>query len=406
MLTKDLLKFHLRKGEVQPDFVAVEDESLLALAEQLIGFYTQEGEIRRGHLDEEIEEFLRTCRPLAVAKGFNKLLQDRCEFAHTDETDHPARRAGILQQAAELLADGGVETPTQFRQMVTGSPGRAELYADLPANERLVKFRSLTARQLLQRYNVAQVQGLLFSAGSLTLHTRNENAANLRRAFKFLKFFRLLARIYKEDDDSLRVEIDGPLSIVKSARKYGLQLASFFPAVCHLKTWQIEAAVTVKKRDCRLLLDQETGLVSHYRNLSAYVPEEVLMFAKHFEKKGRGWKLTRETPFISMDSGEIIFPDFTFENESGERVYLELFHRWHRGALLPRLRYCIAKGEGPLFIGIDKALYKGELKDLLETGVLPEHRFFTFRDYPTVTKVQKCLDGYSTSPPELFDNLS
>ena len=393
MLTKDALKFHIRRGQVYPDFIRPDDQHLLSLSEQLLGFYRQDGDIRRGHLDEDIDSFLRGCSDVNLAKGLNKLLQDRCEFAHSDDTDHVARRVEILGRASGVLRDSPCDTPEQFRALVTGEENPAQLYADLPVNERLIKFRDFTPKQLLERYNVALVQGLLFTAAKLILHTRKEGAANLRRMFKFLKFFRLLARIFKEGDDVLRVEIDGPLSIVSSARKYGLQLASFFPAVCHLASWEIDAEVTVRKRDCKLKLDQSSELVSHYRNMSAYVPEEVMMFARHFEEKGKGWKMVKDAPFISMDGGEVIFPDFTFENGSGKRVFLELFHRWHRSALLPRLRYCIAKGDGPLILGIDRALYKGELKDLLDTGVLSENRFFLFRDYPTVTKVQKCLDS-------------
>ena len=44
-------------------------------------------------------------------------------------------------------------------------------------------------------------------------------------------------------------------------------------------------------------------------------------------------------------------------------------------------------------IDISPSMDHGELKDLLDTGVLAESRFFLFRDYPTVTKVQKCLDS-------------
>ena len=95
-----------------------------------------------------------------------------------------------------------------------------------------------------------------------------------------------------------------------------------------------------------------------------------------------------------MGEAEIVFPDFTFEDENGRQIYLELFHRWHRGSLLPRLRYCISKGDQPLILGIDTSLAKGELKELLDSGLLPKHRYFTFRDYPTVNKVLKCLKGF------------
>ncbi len=397
MLTKDLLKHSTRRGKVYPYFVKPDDARMEDIASRMISFFSSGENTKRGEIEETVATYIRGCPRQFEAKGFKKLLFDRSDFSHPEEIDYEENRAAILARASIYHKDHTFDSPELLRQVVYGGEPKRALYADLPDNERLVKFRAVYPKQLLHRYNLAQVQGLLFTASAITIRTADPKAANLRRMFKFLRFFRLLSRIYREENGSLRLQIDGPLSILESSRKYGLQLASFFPAVCLLDHWELNADVTAKKKDCKLELNHESGLVSHYRNFSAYVPDEVAMFASQFKKDADGWTINPKTPFINLGDGEVIFPDFTFEDENGEQVYLELFHRWHRGNLLPRLRMCIAKGERPLILGIDLSLMTDELKELLNSGLLAEHRYFTFRDYPSVRKVMKCLKEFGDS---------
>ena len=377
-----------------PDFITANDPSLLGLAKNLKDVYSQGGSRRRGDIEDLAENYVTTFPNLKISKGLNKLLLDRCEFALKDGVDFSGRRSEILNLAAELLNGDRSETPKSFRQRVLGQEETASLYADLPHNEKLIKFKEIFPKQLLERYNVALVQGLLFTANNLTIRTKENQAANLRRVFKFLKFFRLLSRIFRDDDATLRIEIDGPLSVLDSARKYGLQLASFFPAVCHLSDWQLACEVKAKNRRCTLQLDHTSALVSHYRNLSAYVPEEVMMFANHFKETVEDWSMTPNTPFINIGGAEFMFPDFTFVNSDKKQVYLELFHRWHRGNLLPRLRFCIANPNQPIILGIDRHLFNEDIKALLSTNVLPPDRYFIFSDYPTVNKILTCLRSF------------
>ena len=364
------------------------------MAKALLSIYAEHIEKRRGDIETAVDCLVTVFPDLKIAKGLNKLILDRCEFAHENDVDYSATRIDILGRAAEAFVTDNSGSPGMFRQRVLGenNSNTRSLYTDLPHNERLKKFKEFRPKELLERYNVALVQGLLLTANTITVRTKEKNAANLRRVFKFLKFFRLLARTYSDRDSGLRMEIDGPMSILDSARKYGMQLASFFPAACLLQDWQLICEVRTKKRVGKLTLDQTSGLVSHYRNLSAYVPEEVMMFATHFKKTVDGWSMTPNTPFINIGGAEFMFPDFTFLNSSGKQVYLELFHRWHRINLLPRIRFCVENIESPIILGIDRNLLTPQVETAIADSGLPSFRYFTFSDYPTVTKVKNCLD--------------
>lgn len=124
----------------------------------------------------------------------------------------------------------------------------SDIYGDLPDNERLTGWRPLYPAELLHRYNIALVQGLLVYADDLEVTAADSNPAELRRLFKYLRFFRLLAEIRRlkpkgKGKVAVGMKISGPFSIFANTRKYALQLAAFFPALVNLESWSLSAEI-------------------------------------------------------------------------------------------------------------------------------------------------------------------
>ncbi|GAA4892921.1 DUF790 family protein [Ferrimonas pelagia] len=392
MLTKDLLSYSLKSTRIIPHFIDVDAPPLLQFAEQLLAIFDADSGKTREAIETEAELYLQGQADLKFAKGLYKILLDHANFTLAEDNAGP-RRSAILTAAAAQLKGTAPQTLQQYRDAVAAQSQQVidtPLYPDLPAFEQLTRIKSFTPRQLLQRYNMAQVQALLLSTQSLTLTTNDMSAANLRRIFKCLKFFRLLAEI-KQSKDKTTVVIDGPLSLLEGSRKYGLQIASFFPIICLLEQWQISAKVQPKRAVKTLKLDESAQLISHYRHMSAYVPEEVKLFAKHFADTVEDWHFVAESPFLKRPKGRLIFPDFTLQHRSGVIVYLEIFHRWHRGPLTQRLEE-LEKMKEPLILAIDRFLLKGDWQDSIDS--LDNNRHFLFSEYPTVSRLKKTLDGY------------
>jgi uncharacterized protein len=403
MLTKDLVKFRKQGKYVRPNFIATDNSALLQIAEDLLIVYQgqEEGEnLTRGEIEELVEPVLKSHRDLKLTRGFNKLILDRCEFSQAEDFDYPAQRREIFLKAAELLKQGPENHEEYHKKMRNDSEfAKHDIFADLPENETLTKFKQLFPRELLERYNCAQVQGLLFHASEMEVKVSSPDPAELRRLFKYLKFFRLLAEIKQlkspageKDTLVMQLKISGPASMLENSRKYGLQLAVFFPAICALKKWQLKADVKLTNNIYRLNLDETANLVSHYRNFSAYIPEEIVMFHRLFKEKINDWKISGETPFIKTQKQEIVFPDLNFQNKDGKIIHLELFHRWHRGALLKRLEFCEANPDLLLLLGVDRSLIKGDLTQLLENSTYFQKKGFLFRDFPGVARVNKLLN--------------
>lgn len=402
MLTKDLLLCRSRAGRLRPQFLSVESEPALGLAERLLSAYEPEAGRTREEIEELTEVAVTSFGNLRVGRGLLKVIDDRAEFTGPQDIDYTAGRRQLFRLAAELLQSGRYEDEASYRrELATRAQGwplspEAAYFADLPANDRLSGMRVLNARQVIERYNVGLVQGLLLRASQLTLETwATEETARLRRLMKYLRFFRLLCVVQRRDDGGLRFTVDGPGSVLEHSRRYGLQLAEFFPSVCSLRRWRLTAEVEWQERRQRLELDETSGLVCPYHNYAAVVPEEFRLFERYFQEQSRTWQLSESSSFMECPGGEIVFPDFSFQDASGVTVHLELFHRWHAGQLPHRLEQVTETELGRHYLmGVDRALLRDEeLAARLQDSPWFQTHGFLFREYPTVEKVQKALQA-------------
>jgi predicted nuclease of restriction endonuclease-like RecB superfamily len=183
---------------------------------------------------------------------------------------------------------------------------------------------------------------------------------------------------------------------LENARKYGLLLGSFFPAVLNLKRYTLEAEITLRSRKGKLILDEKSGLVSHYRNISAYVPEEIRLFHRSIKEKGEEWQIIGETPFINMGKEGVCFPDLSFRNREGKVCHLELFHRWHKHTFPKRLAFLEEHPETDLILGADRGAVPDDTFAALEEKYpAAAKRVFRFRDFPGVETVLRMLNKYA-----------
>lgn len=410
MLTRELLRFRRRNGFL-PAFIDPTDPKLLEFASELLAAHqgAVESHMRRAELEELIDVQLKGARDPKLAAGLNKLVLDRCSFDPVQLVDYPAERKKLFLAAAKALPQAGGSIDA-YRETFLAEEGGADfmasdIYGDLPDNERLTGWRPLYPAELLNRYNVALVQGLLVYAEDLDVTVSDSNPAELRRLFKYLRFFRLLAETSRrrgKGKSVVSLRISGPFSIFANTRKYALQLAAFFPALVNLEEWSLTANIRLGENRGVLKLDRTSGLVSHYRNFSSYVPEEIRMFHKLFREQAAEWRIVGESPFIDGGAQEIVFPDLSFRRESdGRTIHLELFHRWHRGQLERRLELLERDPGIQLIAGVDRALADDDAWRILTEQEHPALavRLFRFRDFPGVDRVKRVLDAFAEANP-------
>jgi hypothetical protein len=278
-----------------------------------------------------------------VERGLAKLLLDRCTFETRAKADPAALREALFDRAATAWRTRPLAELPQWRAGALREAGAAlgvsaeeaeeTLYADLEANQALAAFAALPPERLLLRYNVALVQGLLLRADALEVRAPWPEPARLRQLFRWLKFFGLLFEAHREGHGEgapagggLRLTVDGPLSVLEHAGRYGMNLAQFCAALLLWPgPWRLAARVRVGRRaqPAALELEPHPWLKSPLPDQGAWVPEAVRAFVAAFNAQPGSWRAEAAERVVPLPGNAYLIPDFEFVAGDGRRVLLE-----------------------------------------------------------------------------------
>lgn len=352
MLTGRLLDHSRRNGVLSPRFVDPAKPGHLALAEALLGLLATQVGRPRGEVEAALGELGAPDVPARLAPGLVHLLLRRCTFEVSAATDPQLLRAGIFDAAAPAWGgqaasrDAGAaayipppaslaELPAWRERVLRAAGGglglspaaaEAQLFADLPDNQRLQELRPITAEGLLYRYNVAQVQGLLLQAERLTLTAPWPPVTRLRQLMRYLKFFGLLYSLRREGD-ALQLTADGPLSLLGATGRYGMNLAQFFPALLLWPdNWRLTASVRLRpgQPTAELTVQPHPWLRSHYPDQGQWVPEELAAFIDGMATRGQGWQAEPAAELLPLPDNRFLIPDVVLRHPGdGRRFFLE-----------------------------------------------------------------------------------
>ena len=410
MLTKDLLQYKIKSGQILPQFVNPTDEQLLVIAEQLITIFESAINTPRATLLEASKQVIdSTPKAPIIKRGLEKLLLDRTEFDTAPNEALIAFRQKLFTETSRLLSQEQFQDYEDYQRRVLETIAdesrpeatpteevelRAKLYADLPSNQPVLTFNTLSAERLLHRYNAAQVQGLLLHCNSLTLKLSDSMTAELRQLFKYLRFNQLLSTIRKEEE-LYEITVDGPLNLFYKTKRYGMNLANFFLAVLHQPKWELSAEIQFRnKRVSRLSLDESCGIKPISQQFLAYIPEDIQLFQTMLKNKTDDWQIRPGSQFLPLAGDFYCFPDYQLVHNSGVETAIELFHPWHQGHLIARLNTLAEQKDVSLILGVSKELEKKPLiAEALETSTYFSQFGFTFRDVPTMRSLLPILNS-------------
>ncbi|MBE6380078.1 MAG: DUF790 family protein [Lentisphaerae bacterium] len=404
MLNRDLLQYHAANGRISVRFVQIQPE-VLNLASTLLELYDAalKKKLSRTELDDQLEPFLKNPRGGKLAAGFNKLIKDHCEFVSAaDCEDPPARREIIFKTAAQFLQSPPDDPKFYRRLTATALPENTalpeDIYSDLPEFDRLQSVPPWSSADLCNLYNTALVQGLLFYADKLELTVVDTEPMVLRKFMRRLKFYRLLAEVKKSSACEIKLTLSGPAALFGENRKYGLQLAAFFPVILLLKNWKLRAVLKLRdnREDILNLTSEKCSLKSSVRRWVECLPDEVALFIRTFRNAAGNWQEAPEAELPRIAGQGIFFPDFSFMRTDAAKmvVHVELFHRYYNHALENRLDFLLQTPGFPLVVGIDRAaLGKDGERQLQEKYAALSDQIFFFSNYPGAERVRKMLDN-------------
>jgi predicted nuclease of restriction endonuclease-like RecB superfamily len=411
MLRSEHVMARLNRGRLVPHKLPPDDTRVLDVAEVICDLYAGHVGSPRSRLERELTAMeedlgpgLDPRRGFRIVRALAKLLEERAGWSSPTESDPYTLRTRIFELAAALpeppAAERGLlETPTRedVLSQVAVETGvvdpAASMYADRQGAQLLGDFERPSPGDLVRRYNVAQIQGVLYSAKELVVDLGE--GADARLVFHYVK---TLGLIYDLEPLSRghRLRLDGPLSIFGGTRRYGLRLAKFLPGLLLTSPWKLSANVDWKGRDTVLELDSETaGLDSHYlgpkHEREADDVRGAFVRAWERAKDTGGWKLERGGHVLAFpERRAALVPDFTLRRaDTGEVVQLEILGFWSERNLVERvslLREAETQGHRVLVAASEKLGTSQEaLSSAVEGGVVP------FKDRLAVKPVLSAL---------------
>ena len=358
MLRGEHVMARLVRGRLVPHKLPTDDERATDVAETLVALYANHAgksraslEAELALLEEELGPRLDPRRGFRIVRALAKLLEEKAAWAPPTEADPYTLRTRLFELAAALpelpsttgtLLEGS--TREDLLSRVAGETGvedpAALMYADRQGAQLLAVFEPPSPEALISRYNVAQIQGVLYAAQELTVDLGK--GADARLVFHYVKLLGLIYRL-EPTARGYRLHLDGPLSLFGSTRKYGLRLAKLLPGLLLTGPWQLHASVSWKGRKATLELDSgAAGLASHYRGPSDVGEGDVReAFLRSWEraKDKDGWELEPASGILPVPRLKTaLVPDFALKNaETGEEAHLEILGFWSERHLVERV---------------------------------------------------------------------
>lgn len=345
MLTSDLAMSWRRGRSIGPRLLNASDPALLRTAEALVSIVSANVGETRGALETELDEYIGSGTDYRVLRGLIKLLMDRCTFETVSVVDPFALRRKVFERARDVHP---VPPSGPIRDRVLADVAEAlvlpiarieeALYADLEENQRLVDFADPGARELLENYNVAQAQALLYRAIRMEISIRVDDAVEYRALFDAIKAYRLIHTIGGDARSGYEITLDGPVSLFHRSQKYGVQMAVFLPALLERSGWRMRAEIDVRPKG-RAVFELDS-VRTELRSPDKASPRDrhpaVEKILAGILKKTGSWRAEPATQIV--DLGDTAFvPDLVVRHDDGTVVFVEVVGFWTPKSLAERL---------------------------------------------------------------------
>ena len=369
MLTSDLLLTRTEGPYLYPRYVRTDAPRFTRLAEELIALYAAHTGKPRRELTTALSQYAEDRTDFRIQRGLAKLLRDdRCEFEEQAVVTPLEIRGRLFALAREnhpvvlqpdhihpvtkdeLIAEVAREYKAEPEQIAWA------LYADLAENHILTRFDPPEPAWLLQRYNVALAQALLYRCVRMKLSVFRNIPSRYKQLFKFIKFYQLMHAIEGDLDSGYEILLDGPVSMFRLSQKYGLKLAVFLPALLLCTRWKMEAEIVTAEGEQRYFpLDESAKLVSHYRDSTMYDSLLEKTFAERFHAIESGWDIEREVAIINLKE-TVFIPDFAFRHADGRTALMEIVGYWRPEYLKKKLMKLRRSGREDMVIAVSANL--------------------------------------------------
>jgi predicted nuclease of restriction endonuclease-like RecB superfamily len=356
MLTAALRVYHWDRPTSSISSDRLEDDALPFLERALSVARARVGQ-DRATVRNGLRAALEGVRPDRV-EPLVKLLDDAATYTWPRGRAPAERRVAAFERATEHWPP--LDASIVQRILTDVLPGAevgdpvAALYADYPAFHRLTAFPAdYGAADLRDEYDLAQAQALLYSATSITL----DASADLKHVVQHARLARLLHRLGPAPGGGYRFVFDGPSSILRQTRAYGVDFARFLQALVRARGWRLSAEISLRKgwRPLTFTLSAADGLRARGATLPAFDSTVEEALARRFGEERDGWRLSREATVVEVGTA-LFIPDFTFTHADGTTVLLEIVGYWRAEYVEEKFRKLAGVSGTHLIVAVPRRL--------------------------------------------------
>lgn len=357
MLPSELLTVRRWKNTIRPKYASINRENI-GVAQEVIDLYRRSVGRRWWEIREELSDIESSVFDYRFVRGIAALVERRCVF-----TSSPAVEPTLVRR--ELFAAAGRRIPATPEERaaiieevakklgVTVEQVESSLYADLDSEKVLQSAPQMDAVQLLKSYNLSLSQTLLFSCTEM----RFTASGNWQNIFRAIKLRGLIYSITKRGNE-IEVKLDGPISLFKLNRRYGIALAQVLPEILRCRSWAINAQILHKWSNrllnFRLESTRHGWLFPEAPEVETYDSTVEDEFAREFNSLGTPWVLKREPePVVAGNS--VIIPDFAIQLGT-TKVYLEIIGFWTREYLEKKIEKLREIKDARFILAVDETL--------------------------------------------------
>jgi len=363
---------HRQNGEeIIPKRLKI-DQKTSELAIELINYFQAAVGKTQGVLERQLADFEGDTTDYRVKRGLAYILKSSfCTFEVVSPLEPQMLRERVFSLSAKsvssrestqvTLSKVADELTQELEREVLLEQVRNGLYADLTENKILTAFDTPIPPDLLNRYNLSQVQGVFYKASQLVLNAHRNVPGEYKLLFRYLKLFQLMAYIEGDADHGFTITIDGPTSLFNPSTRYGLAIAKLIPALLHVTKWSLSSILQTRDtytnawKTGRFTLNSECGLVSHYPPGKPYDSMLEASFADKWDALKSDWVLEREVDLIPIP-GSVMIPDFRLVHRDGRSFLLEIVGYWRPEYLQKKFSQVRRAGRDDLILAISERL--------------------------------------------------
>ena len=408
MLPNELLIVCKRKSKILPRYATL-SKDYLEVTSKLIDVYSDHLGKRKKTLKTLSKKFENSGYDYRFVRGLMLLLDRKSTYMCKSKIDPISIRRRIFEESVRL---GFATTPEKRGRIMsivanetslTCQEIEESLYDDLDEELILEKLAvPIYPAELLKKYNLSLTQTLLFNSTELTFTVGD----NWQRIFYLIKKLGLIYEVQQNGD--LWVKIDGPISLFKLTKRYGINIAKLLPAITENNKWKITAKILWKYTNeiCTLTIESKTHghlLKNREPKPIAYDSNVEEKFASQFQSLKSEWRLRREPEFLKTGK-QVIIPDFSLER-AGQKIYLEIVGFWTEEYLRRKLQK-LKQVKERIILLVDEKLACEKLADLQKRPHL--HILYYHHSFPLssiLRYLQKAFEEIKNREIKFLDEL-